>query len=87
MDSDAKKLRFLEGIGYAAAFMIGGGGLAQVMGLTQVKVLGYFNVLGLVFAVIVIIRLMVMNVSLGLVHRLYEPPSDLDSEMTESAGE
>jgi hypothetical protein len=73
MDKEEKKLRALEGVGYVAAFMIGLGGL------TDVTVLRYFNILGLVFAIIVIIRLMVMNVSLGLVQRLYEPPAAADS--------
>ena len=77
MDREERKLRFLEGLGYVAAFMIGVGGL------TNVKVLVYFNVLGLVFAIIVIIRLMVMNISMGLVQRLYEPPADQESPTTE----
>jgi hypothetical protein len=75
MDKEERKLRFLEGLGYVAAFMIGLGGL------TDVQVLRYFNILGLVFAIIVIIRLMVMNVAMGLVQRLYEPPVDTESGM------
>jgi len=74
MDKDEKKLRALEGLGYVAAFMIGLGGL------TDVEILDYFNILGLVFAIIVIIRLMVMNVSLGLVQRLYDTSSAPESE-------
>jgi hypothetical protein len=77
MDKDERKLRSLEGLGYIAAFMIGLGGL------TDAKALDYFNILGLVFAIIVIIRLMVMNISLGLVQRLYESPGALDSEIKE----
>ncbi|MHC4479509.1 MAG: hypothetical protein ACYS8K_03880 [Planctomycetota bacterium] len=76
MDKDERKLRSLEGLGYIAAFMIGLGGL------TDAEALDYFNILGLVFAIIVIIRLMVMNISLGLVQRLYDSSGSLDSEMT-----
>lgn len=75
MDKDERKLRSLEGLGYIAAFMIGLGSLVDS------KALDYFNILGLVFAIIVIIRLMVMNISMGLVQRLYEPPGSLDSEL------
>jgi hypothetical protein len=78
MDKEEGKLRFLEGVGYVAAFMIGLGGL------TDVQVLRYFNILGLVFAIIVIIRLMVMNVSMGLVQKLYEPPAETESSITEA---
>ncbi len=73
MDREERKLRFLEGLGYVAAFMIGLGGL------TDVQVLKYFNILGLVFAIIVIIRLMVMNIAMGLVQKLYEPPAEAES--------
>ncbi len=77
MDKQERRLRALEGLGYVAAVMIGLGGLSD---LESVK---YLNVLGLVFAVIVIIRLMVMNISMGLVDRMYEPPPPLDSDITE----
>jgi len=50
MDREERKLRFLEGLGYVAAFMIGLGGL------TDVQVLKYFNILGLVFAIIAAIK-------------------------------
>jgi len=80
MDKEEGKLRFLEGLGYVAAFMIGLGGL------TDVQVLRYFNILGLVFAIIVIIRLMVMNVSMGLVQKLYEPSVETESSITEAEG-
>lgn len=78
MDKEEGKLRFLEGLGYVAAAMIGLGGV------TSSRALYFFNVLGLVFAIIVIVRLMVMNVSLGLVQRLYEPPPDQDSALTDA---
>jgi hypothetical protein len=78
MDPNQKKLRALEGLGYVAAFMIGLGGL------TDEKVLRYFNIFGLVFAIVVIVRLLVMNISLGLVQRLYEPPiGGMDSDLDE----
>jgi hypothetical protein len=77
MDKEERKLRALEGLGYVAAVMIGLGGVAEL------EALRYFNLLGLVFAVIVIIRLMVMNISMGLVDRMYEPPPPLDSDIAE----
>lgn len=78
MDQRERKVHYLEGLGYCAAFMIGLGGLSDV---ESVK---YFNVLGLVFAVIVIIRLMVMNITVGLVGHLYEPMQPIDSDVLES---
>ena len=75
MDDSERKLRSLEGLGYIAACMIAVGGLWDMTALR------YFNILGLVFAIIVIIRLMVMNVSLGLVRMLYEPPAALEADM------
>jgi hypothetical protein len=81
MDPNQRKLRALEGLGYVAALMIGLGGLADAQALR------YFNILGLVFAIVVIVRLLVMNISLGLVQRLYEPPlGGMDSEL-ESSGD
>jgi hypothetical protein len=50
-----RRLRVLEGVGYVAAVMIGAGAVGDA------KALRCFNVMGLVFAVIVILRLMVMN--------------------------
>lgn len=70
---EQRKLRALEGLGYVAALMIGVGGM------TDVEALNYFNVLGLVFAIIVIIRLMVMNIDLRAVQSLYEPPVGTES--------
>ncbi len=67
-----RKLRSLEGLGYVGAFMIGVGGLIDA------KALHYFNVLGLVLAIIVIVRLMVMNIDMRLVQSLYEPPPPSD---------
>ena len=72
-----RKVRILEGLGYAAALMVGVGSL------TDVRVLDYFNALGLVFAIVVIVRLMVMNVKGGMAERMYEPPEDLDSDLTD----
>jgi len=72
--SELKRLRSLEGLGYLAAFMIGVGGLLDK------EALAYFNVLGLVFAIIVIVRLLVMNISLGYMDRMYEPPSVADAD-------
>ena len=73
--SEMQKLRSLEGLGYLAAFMIGVGGLIENRSLV------YFNVLGLVFAIIVIVRLLVMNIALGYADRLYEPPSSMDTDL------
>ena len=72
MNGDQGKLRALEGLGYVAAFMIGVGGLVEK------KFIENFNILGLVFAVIVIVRLLAMNISLGLVQRLYDVPFSAD---------
>ena len=79
MDQDHSKLRALEGLGYVAAFMIGVGGLVDAQFVEK------FNILGLVFAIIVIVRLLAMNISLGLVQRLYDAPfSTVDSDSTDS---
>jgi hypothetical protein len=75
--SDIRKLRTLEGLGYLAAFMIGVGGV------TNAQALVYFNVLGLVFAIVVIVRLLVMNISLGYLDKLYAQEgekSDIEEE-------
>jgi hypothetical protein len=78
MEPNQGKLRALEGLGYVAAFMIGVGGLVDVQFVQK------FNILGLVFAIIVIVRLLAMNISLGLVQRLYDVPlSTTESETTE----
>ncbi len=71
-----RKLRSLEGLGYVGAFMIGVGGMIEA------EAMRYFNVLGLVLAIIVIVRLMVMNIDMRLVQALYEPspPSEPDPE-------
>ena len=75
MYNEEQKLRSLEGLGYVAACMIAVGG---VWDSTALK---YFNLLGLVFAIIVIIRLMVMNVAMGLVRRMYDSPMALDADL------
>ena len=78
MDTNQGKLRALEGLGYVAAFMIGVGGLVDAQFVQK------FNILGLVFAIIVIVRLLAMNISLGLVQRLYDAPfSTTESDTTE----
>ncbi len=74
MYNEERRLRSLEGLGYIAACMIAVGG---VWDSTALK---YFNLLGLVFAIIVIIRLMVMSISMGLVRMLYEPSGGLDAD-------
>jgi len=73
---DERKLRSLEGLGYVGAFMFGVGGLINV------EALRYFNVLGLVLAIIVIVRLMVMNIDIRMLQSLYEPsgPSEPEAE-------
>ncbi|MHC5033936.1 MAG: hypothetical protein ACYTFZ_02730 [Planctomycetota bacterium] len=78
MKQNGRRLRSLEGLGYLAALMI------AVGGLTDAKALDYFNILGLVFAIIVIVRLMVMNISMGLVQQLYDSNTGLDLELTEA---
>ena len=72
--SSESKLRVLEGLGYVSAFMIGVGGIVDS------KALDYFNALGLVFAIIVIVRLMVMNIMLGAAQQLFVEPDDFDDE-------
>jgi hypothetical protein len=59
MNTD-QRLKVLEGLGYTAALMIGVGGIFQS------KVLYFFNVFGLVFAVIAIVRLMVMQIRMNM---------------------
>ena len=79
MDQNQSKLRALEGLGYVAAFMIGVGGLVETQFIQK------FNILGLVFAIIVIVRLLAMNISLGLVQRLYDAPfGSSDSDATDA---
>ncbi len=73
MNSEVK-LKVLEGIGYTAAIMIAVGGIHES------KVLDYFNVLGLTFAVIAIVRLMVMNVRLRAELGSYRPSEGEDPE-------
>jgi hypothetical protein len=58
--SEDGKLKVLEGMGYIGALMIGIGSL-----YSKWEALRYFNVFGLVFAIIVIVRLMVMGLRLG----------------------
>jgi hypothetical protein len=59
MNEDGK-LKVLEGVGYIGALMIGIGSL-----YSKWEALRYFNVFGLVFSIIVIVRLMVMGLRLG----------------------
>ncbi|MFW6118770.1 MAG: hypothetical protein ACOC7S_00385 [Planctomycetota bacterium] len=76
--ADDVKLRLLEGLGYCAALMIFMG--AVVGRLHATPVLDYFNALGLVFAIIVIVRLMVMNIVLGHGESLFGGVDDLEVE-------
>ena len=76
--SDMRKLRTLEGLGYLAALMIGVGGLMDTQALR------YFNALGLVFSIIIIVRLLVMNISLGYMDSYYDVPGSSDSETTDT---
>jgi hypothetical protein len=75
MEMDVKTLRALEGLGYVAAVMIGVGGLVNN------EATKIFNVLGLVFAVIVIVRLMVMQILYGNSPNAYRDEEALDSEL------
>ena len=68
------KLRVLEALGYVAAVMIAVGGIIDV------RALRYFNVLGLVFALIVILRLMVMNIEQNRMEESVRPPDALGAE-------
>jgi len=80
--SEDGKLRALEGLGYVGALMIGIGSLSSISALR------YFNVFGLVFAIIVIVRLMVMGLRLGRPEGLFRGGVAGDDEMdTESLSE
>ena len=79
--SEERKLRSLEGLGYVAAFMIGVGGI------TEVKALDYFNALGLVFAIVVIVRLMVMSIEMRVVQTMYDLPDNGELEVDEASAE
>ena len=76
--SNERKLQCLEGIGYVAAVMIAVGSIQ-----TKGEALKYFNVLGLAFAIIVIVRLMVMNISLAQIRQLYDRPPSEDSDLSD----
>ncbi len=56
MSKEHKSVTFLEGLGYTAALMIG------AAGLTEEQALRCFNVAGLVFGLIAIVRLLAMNI-------------------------
>ncbi|MGD2175011.1 MAG: hypothetical protein PVJ27_06375 [Candidatus Brocadiaceae bacterium] len=75
--SAEKKLRALEGIGYAAAIMIGVGCISEA------RVLEYFNVLGLAFAVIAIVRLMVMDIRIRQGAQIYGASEGRPAEVEE----
>ncbi len=77
------KLHVLEGLGYCAALMIFVG--AVVGRLTAAPILDYFNALGLVFAIIVIVRLMVMNITLGQGLNIFDETEELDLEAQQGA--
>jgi hypothetical protein len=76
MQMDVKTLRALEGLGYVAAVMIGVGGLVNN------EVTRIFNVLGLVFAVIVIVRLMVMQIMYGAPADSYRGEETFESDLS-----
>ncbi len=73
--NDRKRLRVLEGLGYASAMMVAVGGV-----LDQ-QVLRLIHLFGLVFAVIAIVRLMVMNVRLGQAAMLFDSSNSMDMEL------
>jgi hypothetical protein len=75
MQMDIKTLRALEGLGYVAAVMIGVGGLRNN------EVTKIFNVLGLVFAVIVIVRLMVIQIIYGHAGDEYRAEEPFESDL------
>ena len=75
MQRDVSTLRALEGLGYVAAVMIGVGGLVNN------EVTRIFNVLGFVFAVIVIVRLMVMQIAYGGPVDTYRGEETFESEL------
>ncbi len=80
--SEDGKLKALEGMGYVGALMIGIGSLCEA------KALHYFNVFGLVFSVIVIVRLMAMGLRLGATATLFREADVGDDSMdTESLTE
>jgi hypothetical protein len=74
--SEHGKLRALEGLGYTGALMIGIGSL-----YSEFEALRYFNVFGLVFAIIVIVRLMVMGLRLGRPEAMFRPSLDGDGDL------
>jgi hypothetical protein len=78
--SDDSKLRILEGLGYAGALMIGIGSL-----FSEFAALRYFNIFGLVFAIIVIVRLMVMGLRLGRPEGLFRGGVPADDDMDTEA--
>ena len=59
MSKNQNSVTFLEGLGYTAALMIG------AAGLTEDQALRFFNVAGLVFGLIAIVRLLAMNIKAG----------------------
>ena len=73
-----KKLQILEGLGYVAAIMI------AVGGITDIRALRYFNVLGLVFAIIVIVRLMSMNIAISQIAQTYNPSVNDESGISDT---
>ena len=78
--SEDSKLRLLEGMGYAGALMIGIGSL-----YSEFTALRYFNIFGLVFAIIVIVRLMVMGLRLGRPEGLFRGGVPADDDMDTEA--
>lgn len=56
MSKDETAVSFLEGLGYTAAVMVG------AAGLTEQEALRIFNVTGLVFGLIAVVRLLAINI-------------------------
>jgi hypothetical protein len=78
MDDKGRKLRVLELMGYIAAFMVGAGGLVSD------EALKFVNTIGLVFAIIVIVRLLVIDISSHQYEELDIPqPSDVTLNLPE----
>lgn len=77
-ENKATTIRFLEGLGYTAAIMIG------AAGLTQEEALRTLNVAGLVFGVVSIVRLLAINARMGHFRKDAPPtPPPLNESRTE----
>ena len=63
-----RTLRIMEALGYAAAILVG------MTGATVRKTLEPFNMLALAFAIVTIVRLLVINVAVEASHRWFVRP-------------